>query len=111
MLHALNYLHKKNVVHRDLKLDNIMVDLEKSQNDDRKTKIVCKVTDFGFAKALEKDQKETLTLGTPHYMAPELVKRQAYDSKVDIWALGVLTYMILVGKEPFRGRTQAEIFQ
>ena len=55
MPHALNYLHKQNVVHRDLKLDNIMVDLEKNENDQSQTKIVCKVTDFGFAKALEKD--------------------------------------------------------
>ena len=55
ILHALNYLHQQNVIHRDLKLDNIMVDLEKNHHDPSQTQIICKVTDFGFAKALEKD--------------------------------------------------------
>ena len=64
-------MHKQNVIHRDLKLENIMVDLERI--DEEQTSLICKVTDFGFARALEKDQKETLSVGTPIYMAPELV--------------------------------------
>ena len=63
--------------------------------------MICKVTDFGFAKALEQDQKETLSLGTPLYMAPELAQRQPYDSKVDIWALGVIVYELCTLKQPF----------
>ena len=71
ILIALNFLHKQNVIHRNLKLENIMVDLERI--DEEQTSLICKVTDFGYAKALEKDQKETLSFGVPIYMAPELV--------------------------------------
>ena len=71
ILIALNFLHKQNVIHQNLKLENIMVDLERI--DEEQTSLICKVTDFGYAKALEKDQKETLSFGVPIYMAPELV--------------------------------------
>ena len=54
--------------------------------------MICKVIDFGFAKALEGNKKETMRLGTPLYMAPELVQGKPYDSQVDIWALGVLAH-------------------
>ena len=100
LLIAINFLHKQNVVHRDLKLDNILVSLERI--DDTHTKVICKVTDFGFTKAMNPQQKETLCLGTPIYMAPELVMHKAYDSKVDIWALGVLAYIIFTGRPPFK---------
>ena len=59
-----------NVIHRDLKLENIMVDIE---NFGGSSKIICKVTDFGFAVAMDPSGKETLALGTPSYMAPEIV--------------------------------------
>ena len=75
------------------------------------TNVVCKLTDFGFVKALDKNEKATTILGTANYMAPELVKNQKYDSKVDIWALGVLTYIIMTGTEPFKGRSQFEVFE
>ena len=109
MIIAINYLHNQKVVHRDLKLDNILVDLERI--DDDKTSMICKVTDFGFAKAMDPNQKETLSLGTPLYMAPELVKRKQYDEKVDIWALGVMTYIILTGSPPHNGRGKQKIFE
>ena len=102
MIIAVNFLHKQDVIHRDLKLDNIMVDLERI--DDHSTTMICKVTDFGFAKTMDRDKKETLSLGTPLYMAPELVTRRPYDSKVDIWALGVITHIILTGIPPHNGR-------
>ena len=53
---------------------------------------------------MDPSQKATLALGTPLYMAPEIVERKAYDNKVDIWSLGVIAYMILAGRLPFRGR-------
>ena len=73
ILLALTYLHSTevNVVHRDMKLENIMVDIEKLG--DGSSKLVCKITDFGFAVALDPSGKETLALGTPTYMAPEIV--------------------------------------
>ena len=98
---ALTYLHSPgiNVTHRDLKLDNIMVEIEK--NAEGHSKIICKVTDFGFAVAMDPSGKQTLTLGTASYMAPELCLRQSYDNSVDIWALGVIVYTMITGKPAF----------
>ena len=87
-----------------------MVDLERSEDDDSKTTMVCKVTDFGFAKALDPDQKESLSLGTPLYMAPELVMKKPYGKEVDIWALGIITHIILTGCFPHNGRGKQKIF-
>ena len=70
VVRALNYMHKENVIHRDLKLENVMVDIE--PNASGKPELVLKVTDFGFSKVLETDKKETNKLGTTLYMAPEL---------------------------------------
>ena len=83
-----------------------MVDIEKYS--DGNNKIICKVTDFGFAVAMDPSGKETLALGTPSYMAPEIVSRQAYNKSVDIWALGVIVYIMLTGMTPFRGKTNAK---
>ena len=104
ILLALNYMHKQNYLHRDLKLENVMVDVQKKE--DGSNEIVCKLTDFGFAMILEQNQKTKQKLGTPRYMAPELVSGKRYDSKVDLWALGVLAYILLSdGKFPFEGRS------
>ena len=81
-----------------------MVDLERI--DETSSKLVCKVTDFGFAKAMDPNQKETISLGTPLYMSPELARKKPYDSKVDIWALGVLTHIILTGEPPWTGKNK-----
>ena len=70
VVRALNYMHKKNVIHRDLKLENVMVDI--GSNDQGKPELILKLTDFGFSKILETNQKETNKLGTTLYMAPEL---------------------------------------
>ena len=89
------------MVHRDLKLENVMVDLEKLP--DGRSKLICKITDFGFAVTMEHQKQETLSLGTPIYMAPEIVSGNAYDKSVDIWALGVMAYIILTNSPPFKG--------
>ena len=60
--------------------------------------------DFGFAQKFKRDEGMTLILGSPLYMAPELVKRQVYDEKVDIWALGCIIYLLLSGQTPFQSR-------
>ena len=65
--------------------------------------MVCKLTDFGFACMMDPSKKINLSLGSPLYMAPEVIERKSYNSKVDIWSLGVIAYMILAGKVPFNG--------
>ena len=109
LLLAINFLHGRNICHRDLKLDNIMVEIERNERDNTAS-LVCKITDFGFAKAIDPQQKESMSLGTPLYMAPELAKNEEYGLQVDIWALGVITHNIMVGKPPFIGRDRHETF-
>lgn len=96
---ALEYLHAKSIVYRDLKLENVMID---------KTGYA-KLIDFGFAK---KVQGKTMTFcGTPEYMAPEIVKRESYDYLVDLWSFGVLVYEMTEGVSPFFSFKKLIIFQ
>ena len=104
ILSAVNFLHCQGIVHRDLKLDNILVQLERL--DDERTTMICKVTDFGFAQAIERNEKFDLFLGTPLYMAPVIYLKKAYDSKVDIWAIGVIAHILLSGIAPFPGHNK-----
>ena len=73
--------------------------------------MVCKLTDFGFANIIKQGENMNLKLGTPLYMAPELVKGQTYDTKVDIWAVGVLAFLMLTGIYPFDGMTKNEVYR
>ena len=94
VLLGLNHCHSQNVVHRDLKLDNIMMA-------DASGKTL-KIVDFGFAKAFPPKAKENdEILGTPLYMAPEVIGGYAYDSKCDIWSFGICLYMMLSGVLPY----------
>jgi len=95
IISGIQYLHQKKIAHRDIKLDNIMV----NENYD------VKIIDFGFSLFTTKNKKLNLHCGTPSYMAPELVAKKDYlGSPVDIWALGVLLYKMLTGYYPFNGK-------
>eukprot|EP00658_Telonema_sp_P-2_P007369 TRINITY_DN12746_c0_g1_i1.p1 TRINITY_DN12746_c0_g1~~TRINITY_DN12746_c0_g1_i1.p1 ORF type:complete len:279 (-),score=96.69 TRINITY_DN12746_c0_g1_i1:300-1136(-) len=91
------HLHQRNIIHRDLKPENILlVDPEEDTQ--------CKVADFGLSKLFPENlqQLETRTLcGTPGYVAPEVLNRLAYGVKIDVWSLGVITYIVLAGFPPF----------
>lgn len=69
-----------------------------------------KLADFGFA-VLNKEQNQNRVLGSPLYMAPEIVRGETYGSAVDIWAVGVITCILLTGKPPFYGKSKRDIFQ
>ena len=94
---ALNYMHGLNIMHRDLKPENLLC--EKSENG----QVMIKLTDFGFATYYDPSKPQTLSLGSPLYMAPELTKEVEYDNKVDVWATGVITFALLTGTIPFAG--------
>ena len=102
LLLALNFMHKKNIMHRDLKPENLLC--EENPEDVDNNEITIKLTDFGFATKYDPNKKEELSLGSPIYMAPELVMDKAYDFKVDCWATGVITYILLTGAPPFYPR-------
>ncbi|XP_034045768.1 microtubule-associated serine/threonine-protein kinase 1-like isoform X3 [Thalassophryne amazonica] len=113
---ALEYLHNYGIVHRDLKPDNLLITSMGH----------IKLTDFGLSKMglmslttnlyeghIEKDTREFLdkqVCGTPEYIAPEVILRQAYGKPVDWWAMGIILYEFLVGCVPFFGDTPEELF-
>lgn len=69
-----------------------------------------KITDFGFACFQNKQEGVQEVLGSPLYMAPEIVREEKYDEKVDVWSVGVIAYILLSGRPPFRGKNKNEIF-
>jgi len=90
---ACKYMHANGVIHRDLKPENIVYLDEKNTQ-------IC-VTDFGLAKYVKKDVLMKTACGTPGYVAPEILQLQKYNSKVDMWAVGVVLYILLCGFPPF----------
>jgi serine/threonine protein kinase len=88
---ALGYLHKKGIVHRDLKLENILVDMNG----------YLKIIDFGLAKMLDSQDTTKTYCGTPEYLAPEMIQQTGHNYGIDWWALGILIYEMRIGVTPF----------
>jgi eukaryotic-like serine/threonine-protein kinase len=97
---ALLFAHNNNLIHRDVKPQNILITSE----------TIVKVTDFGIAKSLNTDITKTLNIvGTAHYISPEQARGSALDNRTDIYSLGVVFYEMLTGDTPFRGDTSVDI--
>lgn len=100
MLSAIKYLHKLNVIHRDMKPENILL----VQDGDC---LICKVTDFGLARVLEQQELAITLCGTPLYVSPEIVQTResknphGYGPSVDMWSLGAILYTMLSAMTPF----------
>ncbi|KAI9260616.1 kinase-like domain-containing protein [Phascolomyces articulosus] len=103
VLLALEHLHSRGVIYRDLKLDNVVLGIDGH----------IKLADYGLCKGGMKTDSDTTTTycGTPEFMAPEILKDTKYTRAVDWWTLGVLLYEMLVGEAPFKADTESELFE
>ncbi|KAL7580832.1 hypothetical protein ACA910_001106 [Epithemia clementina (nom. ined.)] len=104
LLEAVHLLHTKNIAHRDLKPQNILLKSKKDNAD-------IKLADFGFACRVHTPQSLTTRCGTPTYVAPEILKNIPYDQSADMWSVGVILYVLLVGYPPFASENQNVLFQ
>jgi serine/threonine protein kinase len=105
-MYAMSYYHALNISHRDIKLENILVDMNSDE-------LFTKVIDFGFATQTTTSNELIKTCcGTPSYMAPELCLKEEYiGPAVDIWAAGVVLYTLLLGVQPWKGKTEDDLFR
>ncbi|KAI3384168.1 hypothetical protein SNEBB_008202 [Seison nebaliae] len=102
VLLGIQFLHDHNIIYRDLKLDNLLLD----------ERGYCKIADFGLAKeGIGYGDRTSTFCGTPEFLAPEILTESSYTRSVDWWGYGVLLYEMLVGESPFAGDDEEEIFQ
>jgi len=92
---AIKYLHEQKILHRDIKLNNILID----DNN------ILKLSDFGISKKLEQDNFTQTAVGTPYYLSPEIITNTPYDHKSDIWMFGCTLYELAMGSRPFEGES------
>jgi len=99
---GIRYLHDRHIVHRDVKLENLLLDEHGT----------VKIIDFGFSTIVPPGKKLKIFCGTPSYMAPEIVSRKEYSGFcADVWAMGVLLYALLCGSFPFRGQNDRDLYR
>ncbi|CAI4225624.1 unnamed protein product [Auanema sp. JU1783] len=99
---ALNYIHQRNIIHLDIKPENIML-LSQNRNE-------IKLIDFGLARFYDGKEDIKFMAGTPEFAAPEVIKFENLDFHTDMWSVGVITYILLSGYSPFLGDNNAETY-
>ena len=105
---GLCYLHEKKILHRDLKLENLMISEIEKDISTGEEYFWIKIIDFGTAKIFERKKKEKEIIGSSYYIAPEVLKKN-YNEKCDTWSVGVILYMTLTGVPPFDGENDEDI--
>ena len=98
VLQAITYCHSRGIIHRDLKPENILIPTGSSKIDYTLLKII----DFGASVLKKDDGKISFRFGTPYYIAPEVLQ-ESYNEKCDVWSIGVILYLLLIGQAPFDG--------
>jgi calcium-dependent protein kinase len=103
VLSALVYCHAKGISHRDIKPENILFENESNEGE-------IKLIDFGLSRKYNEEEKMQTVLGTPYYVAPEVLQG-SYDQKCDIWSVGAFMFIMLTGEPPFNGKNNNIIFK
>lgn len=133
LIEGLQYMHNNRTVHRDIKLENILLNFDESMNqvsagglpdkiDYKKVgfeNFSIKIADLGYARELEGSGVASTICGTPITMAPDIInlfngnsnKDNSYNNKVDLWSLGTITYELLIGQPPFYARNYQQLFE
>jgi calcium-dependent protein kinase len=106
LLSAVQFCHKSGIIHRDLKPENILIE---SVEEAKKEYFTIKVIDFGTGDKLKKGKMMEKQIGTPFYIAPEVLSN-SYNEKCDMWSCGVIMYILLCGTPPFNGDSDEEIY-
>jgi calcium/calmodulin-dependent protein kinase I len=104
ILCAIVYLHDMGIAHRDLKPENLLLS-------DRTKDAKIMISDFGLSKIFLEDEVMKTACGTPGYVAPEVLKREGSGREVDLWSLGVITYILLCGYPPFYDQNNVALFK
>lgn len=111
LANAISYLHKNDIVHRDLKLENILLAQNPDNVDD---KLYIKVTDFGLSVVKGGTGHDNMMqdfCGTPIYMSPEIIDNKTYSQNCDVWAMGVILYIMLSGSPPFKSKDEDSLYE
>lgn len=101
MVMALAFMHEKNIIYRDLKPENVLVDIDG----------YLKITDFGLSRMNVTEKEARSICGTPEYLAPEIIMKIGYGKSIDWWTLGCIIYEMLVGIPPFYSNNRSELFE
>jgi len=104
ILSAVSYLHQQGIAHRDLKPENLLC------SGDGEEEIV-KIADFGLSKIFSGEEELMTSCGTPGYVAPEVLLCESYDKAVDMWGIGIITYVLLAGYPPFYADDDTAMFE
>jgi len=112
LLSLVAYCHSNNIINRDIRPENILIESVEIRiiNEQEHPFFSIRVCDFKCARSFKKSKKLNKKIGNPYYIAPEILKRK-YDEKVDVWSCGIIMYMLLSGKPPFKGNTEKEILE
>merc|ERR1711862_341102 len=104
LIDAIHYVHSQKVAHLDLKSKNLVLT---SADDDTKIKLI----DFGFAQRVSGPKSLNRRCGTPYFVAPEIIRKEKYDERADMWSVGVIIYLLLSGELPFSGINKYQLYR